>query len=72
MITQLIATNPASLPWMMCNTNYSFDFTNPAALVVDGSLLWVVNETGDDGNPDYGSSLTEMNAETGVLVKVVG
>jgi hypothetical protein len=69
MITQLVPSNPASLPWMMCNTNGPYKFSNPQALAVFGTDLWVVNE-GGAGSPK-GNSLTEMNASTGDLIKVV-
>jgi outer membrane protein assembly factor BamB len=69
MITQLVSTDPAKLPWMMCNTNGPYTFSNPQALVVYGTDLWVVNEGGAGGPP--GNSLTEMNTETGSLVQVV-
>jgi hypothetical protein len=69
MITQVVPSNPAKLPWMMCNTNGPYTFSNPQALVVYGNLLWVVNEGGAGGPP--GDSLTEMLASSGRLVKVV-
>ena len=71
MITQ-IAPNAAvarKLVWMMCNTNGPYTFSNPQAMVVDGAYLWVVNEGGNGG--PAGNSLTQMNAETGALVRVV-
>jgi len=57
MVTQLVGTT-RSLPWMMCNGNGSYNFSNPQALVVYGPNLWVVNA----GN----NSLTEMNAASGM------
>jgi hypothetical protein len=69
MITQVVPTDPAKLPWMMCNTNGPYTFSNPQALVVYGRHLWVVNEGGAGGPP--GNSLTEMDAVTGKLVQVV-
>ncbi|HKH88385.1 MAG TPA: hypothetical protein VKA05_06160 [Acidimicrobiales bacterium] len=69
MITQIVPTDPATLPWMMCNTNYNFFFSNPQAMAVYGANLWVVNEGGAGG--PAGNSVTEMNADTGILVKVV-
>lgn len=69
MITQIVPTNPASLPWMMCNTNGPYTFSNPQALVVFGSDLWVVNEGGAGG--PTGNSLTEMDADSGALIQVV-
>ena len=69
MVTQVVPTDPASLPWMMCNTNGPYTFSNPQSLVVYGTHLWVVNE-GGAGGPS-GDSLTEMNASTGSLIGVV-
>jgi hypothetical protein len=69
MVTQVVPTDPAKLPWMMCNTNGPYTFSNPQALVVYGRHLWVVNEGGAGGPP--GNSLTEMDAVTGKLVQVV-
>ena len=69
MVTQLASTDPAKMPWMMCNTNGPYTFSNPQALVVYGGDLWVVNEGGAGGPP--GNSLTEMSASTGALVQVV-
>ncbi|HEV8063282.1 MAG TPA: hypothetical protein VGP46_00560 [Acidimicrobiales bacterium] len=69
MITQVVPENPAQLPWMMCNTNAPYTFSNPQALVTYGTTLWVVNEGGAGG--PAGNSLTEMNADSGTLIKVV-
>jgi hypothetical protein len=69
MVTQIIPSNPAKLPWMMCNTNGPYTFSNPQALVVYGPDLWVVNEGGAGGPP--GDSLTEMNVWSGALIQVV-
>jgi hypothetical protein len=60
MVTQ-ITTAPATVNWMMCNTNGPYLFNNPQALVVAGTNLWVVNEGGN--------SLTEMDTSTGNLIK---
>ncbi len=59
MVTQIDTTNGWS-NWMMCNTNYNFNFANPSALALDGTHLWVANEANN--------TLTEMNAKTGVLI----
>lgn len=68
MITQIVPRSPASMPWMMCNTNGPYLFSNPEALVVAGSDLWVVNE----GSPGLaGNSLTEMNPRTGDLIRTI-
>jgi hypothetical protein len=69
MITQVVPTDPSQLPWMMCNTNGPYTFSNPQALVTYGTNLWVVNEGGAGG--PTGNSLTEMNADTGALIQVV-
>lgn len=69
MVTKLVPADPAQLPWMMCNTNGPYTFSNPQALVVHGTDLWVVNEGGAGGPP--GNSLTEMSTGTGSLVRVV-
>jgi len=57
------------MPWMMCNTNGPYEFSNPQALAVAGSTLWVVNEGGL--NAPYGPSLTEMNASSGALIRTI-
>jgi YVTN family beta-propeller protein len=62
MITQIVRS-PLSEPWMMCNTNGPYDFSNPQAMAVSGTNLWVVNEAS--------SSLTEMNTDTGALIRTV-
>jgi hypothetical protein len=69
MVTQLVPSSPASTPWMMCNGNGPYTFSNPQALAVYGKNLWVVNE-GGAGGPS-GNSLTEMNASTGAFMQVV-
>ncbi len=62
MVTQ-ITPAPASVNWMMCNTNGPYLFNNPQALVVAGANLWVVNQGGN--------SLTEMDTVTGALIRTV-
>lgn len=62
MVTQIVRS-PLSEPWMMCNTNGPYLFNNPQALAVAGGILWVVNEGGN--------SLTEMNADSGALIRTV-
>lgn len=69
MVTQVVPTSPATLPWMMCNSNGPYTFSNPQAMVIYGTNLWVVNEGGAGG--PTGDSLTEMNASTGWLIQVV-
>jgi len=61
MVTQVMASG--AVPWMMCNTNGPYLFNNPQAAVVSGSNLWVVNKTG--------SSLTEMNTDSGALIRTI-
>ena len=70
MITQ-IAPNGIykKLIWMMCNTNGPYTFSNPQAMALYGPYLWVVN-AGGAGGP-VGNSVTEMNAYTGALIRVV-
>ncbi|MGO8876075.1 MAG: hypothetical protein ACLQNG_09980 [Acidimicrobiales bacterium] len=68
MITQIKPTANVPMPWMMCNTNGPYKFSNPEALVVANATLWVVNE-GSAGLP--GDSLTEMNAVTGALIRTI-
>jgi len=62
MVSQ-ITPSPATVNWMMCNTNGPYLFNNPQALVVAGTDLWVVNEGGN--------SLTEMETVTGALIRTV-
>lgn len=69
MITRVVPSKPATLPWMMCNTNGPYTFSNPQALAVQGRNLWVVNEGGAGG--PAGDSLTEMRARSGSLVTVL-
>jgi len=62
MVSQ-ITPSPASVDWMMCNTNGPYLFNNPQAVVVAGTNLWVVNEGGN--------SLTEMDTVTGNLIRTI-
>jgi YVTN family beta-propeller protein len=62
MVTQIVPS-PANVTWMMCNTNGPYLFNNPQSLVVDGSNLWVANKGGN--------SLTEMNSDSGALIRTV-
>jgi hypothetical protein len=48
---------------MMCNTNGPYLFNNPQSAVVAGSNLWVVNEGS--------SSLTEMDTDSGALIRTI-
>lgn len=69
MITQVLLSPKVSMPWMMCNTNGPYTFSNPAALLVDGPVLWVVNEGGAGG--PTGNSVTEMYIWSGNLIRVL-
>jgi YVTN family beta-propeller protein len=62
MVTQVTPHNGA-VPWMMCNTNGPYLFSNPQAAVVSGSNLWVVSKAS--------SSLTEMNTDSGDLIRTI-
>ena len=59
MVTQVQASTGVA-NWMMCNTNYAFQFANPSALAIEGTSLWVASA----GN----NALVQMNAMTGALV----
>jgi DNA-binding beta-propeller fold protein YncE len=61
MVTQVMPDG--SVPWMMCNTNGPYLFSNPQAAVVSGENLWVVNKAS--------SSLTEMNTDSGALIRTI-
>jgi hypothetical protein len=60
MVTQLEPSTGVA-NWMMCNTNYAFNFSNPDGLAIDGANLFVANQANN--------TVTEMNAATGVLVQ---
>jgi YVTN family beta-propeller protein len=62
MVTQVTPDNGA-VPWMMCNTNGPYLFSDPQAAVVSGNNLWVVNKGS--------SSLTEMNTDSGALIRTI-
>jgi len=62
MVSQ-ITPGTGSVPWMMCNTNGPYLFNNPQSAVVAGSNLWVVNEGS--------SSLTEMDTDSGALIRTI-
>ncbi len=62
MVSQIVPSS-GSVPWMMCNTNGPYLFSNPQAAVVAGSDLWVVSEGSD--------SLTEMDADSGALIRTI-
>jgi len=62
MVSQIVPS-PAAVTWMMCNTNGPYLFNDPEAAVVTGSSLWVVNRGGN--------SLTEMDADSGALIRTI-
>jgi DNA-binding beta-propeller fold protein YncE len=62
MITQ-IATSTGVANWMMCNTNYDFNFLNPDGMAIDAGNLFVANGANN--------TLSEMNASTGVWIQDV-
>jgi hypothetical protein len=62
MITQ-IETTSGIANWMMCNTNYPFNFLNPDGLTIAAGNLFVANGANN--------TLSEMNASTGVWVQDV-
>jgi YVTN family beta-propeller protein len=63
MVSQVTVSSPPSIPWMMCNTNGPYNFNNPQAAVANGTNLWIVNEGGN--------SLTEMDTDSGALIRTV-
>jgi hypothetical protein len=70
MITQLIRKTSV-VTWMMCNTNDNYFFNDPQSLVIVGSSLWIVNEGGVSGENGNIASLTQMNIDSGDLIRVV-
>jgi YVTN family beta-propeller protein len=62
MVSQIIPGH-RTVAWMICNTNGPYLFNNPQAAVVSGANLWVVNEGG--------SSLTDMNTDSGALIRTI-
>jgi hypothetical protein len=62
MVTQLQAKS-GTVDWMMCNTNGPYDFNDPQGVAVAGSKLWVANKGGN--------SLTEMDSDSGNLIRTV-
>ncbi len=63
MVSQVTVGPSPSIPWMMCNTNGPYNFNNPQAAVANGTNLWIVNEGGN--------SLTEMDTDSGALIRTV-
>jgi len=64
MVSQVqISPSPPSVEWMMCNTNGPYLFNNPQAAIVAGENLWIVNEGGN--------SLTQMDTDSGALIRTV-
>ncbi len=62
MVSQITSTDGA-VAWMMCNTNGAYLFNDPQAAVVAGSSLWVVSKGGN--------SLTQMNTDSGALIRTI-
>ena len=62
MVSQITTTDGA-VAWMMCNTNGAYLFNNPQSAVVAGSSLWVVSKGGN--------SLTQMNTDSGALIRTI-
>jgi hypothetical protein len=62
MVTQ-IATASGIANWMMCNTNYPFNFLNPDGFAIAAGNLFVANGANN--------SVSDMNATTGVWVQDV-
>ena len=44
MITQVVPGAHVAMPWMMCNTNAAYTFSNPDALAIVGADLGVADE----------------------------
>ncbi len=62
MVSQ-ITPNNGKVVWMMCNTNGPYLFSNPQAAAVSGSNLWIVSKGS--------SSLTEMDTDSGALIRTI-
>jgi hypothetical protein len=62
MVSQ-IEPDQGTVPWMICNTNGPYLFSNPQAAAVSGENLWVVSKDS--------SSLTEMNTDSGALIRTI-
>ncbi len=62
MVSQ-ITPDDGTVTWMMCNANGPYLFSDPQAVVVAGSNLWVVNKAS--------SSLTEMDSDSGALIRTI-
>ena len=61
MVSQI--TPGGDVTWMMCNSNGPYLFSNPQAVVVADSNLWVVSKGS--------SSLTEMDPDSGALIRTI-
>jgi hypothetical protein len=61
MVSQI--TPGGDVAWMMCNGNGPYLFSDPQAVVVAASNLWVVNKTSN--------SLTEMDPDSGALIRTI-
>jgi DNA-binding beta-propeller fold protein YncE len=62
MVSQITPDN-GKVVWMMCNTNGPYLFSNPQSAVVSGSNLWIVSKGS--------SSLTEMDTDSGALIRTI-
>ncbi len=62
MVSQ-ITSKDGAVAWMMCNNNGAYLFNNPQSAVVAGSSLWVLSKGGD--------SLTQMNTDSGALIRTI-
>jgi hypothetical protein len=62
MVSQIRPSNGA-VAWMMCNNNGAYLFNDPQSAVVAGSSLWVVSKGGN--------SLTQMNTDSGALIRTI-
>ena len=61
MVTQFyVAGNTIESPWMMCNSNASYQFGDPSGFTMHGGMLWVANASDD--------LIDQMNGSTGALV----
>jgi hypothetical protein len=61
MVSQI--TSDGAVTWMTCNANGPYLFSNPQAVVVASSKLWVVNKGS--------SSLKELDPDSGALIRTI-
>lgn len=62
MVSQ-IDPGSGTVEWMKCNTNGAYLFSNPQSAIVYGDNLWVVSKDS--------SSLTQMDSDTGDLIRTI-